>query len=75
MMVYIDSGFKTSLFIHECLSQQMGKYREVSLLKWMNKRKVSLIQKDPQKGAIFSNYRPITCLPIMTENKFDRRQF
>ena len=32
---------------------------------WMVKGRTVLIQKDPQKGNVASNYRPIACLPIM----------
>ena len=32
---------------------------------WMTKGRTVLIQKDPNKGIIPSNYRPITCLPLM----------
>ena len=31
----------------------------------MTKGITTLIRKDPQQGSIPSNYRPITCLPIM----------
>ena len=32
---------------------------------WMVKGRTVLIQKDPSKGTVASNYRPIACLPIM----------
>ena len=32
---------------------------------WMVKGRTVLIQKDPAKGTVASNYRPIACLPIM----------
>ena len=32
---------------------------------WMTKGKTVLIMKDKAKGNIASNYRPITCLPLM----------
>ena len=32
---------------------------------WMVRGRTVLIQKDPAKGAHASNYRPITCLPMM----------
>lgn len=32
---------------------------------WMVKGRTVLIQKDPAKGKAVSNYRPITCLPLM----------
>ena len=32
---------------------------------WMVKGRTVLIQKDPAKGSVAGNYRPITCLPLM----------
>ena len=32
---------------------------------WMTKGKTTLTQKDPSKGTVPNNYRPITCLPMM----------
>ena len=32
---------------------------------WMVKGRTVLIQKDPTKGILVSNYRPIACLPLM----------
>ena len=32
---------------------------------WLTKGKTALVQKDPAKGNIASNYRPIACLPLM----------
>ena len=32
---------------------------------WMTRRRPSLLQKDKSKGNVASNYRPITCLPLM----------
>ena len=32
---------------------------------WMVKKSTVLIQKDSAKGTVVSNYRAITCLPIM----------
>ena len=31
---------------------------------WMTKGRITLIQKDPNKGTAPNNYRPITCLPM-----------
>ena len=31
----------------------------------LTRRRTSLLQKDKSKGKIASNYRPITCLPLM----------
>ena len=38
---------------------------EENILIWLTKGKIILIQEDSQKGTILSNYRPITCLPMM----------
>ena len=32
---------------------------------WMTTGRTALIQKDQEKGNVASNYRPITCLPVM----------
>ena len=32
---------------------------------WFNKGRTALLQKDKSKGNIASNYKPITCLPLM----------
>ena len=32
---------------------------------WLTKGRATLLQKDKSKGNITSNYRPITCLPLM----------
>ena len=32
---------------------------------WLTKGRTALLQKDKSKGDIASNYRPITCLPLM----------
>ena len=44
--------------LNECL--QLG-----ATPAWMTKGRTILIQKDKSKGNIASNYRPITCLPLM----------
>ena len=31
----------------------------------LNRGRTSLLQKDKSKGNVTSNYRPITCLPLM----------
>ena len=32
---------------------------------WMTKGRTTLIMKDKSKGNVASNYRPITCLPLI----------
>ena len=32
---------------------------------WLTRGRTSLLQKDRSKGNVASNYRPITCLPLM----------
>ena len=32
---------------------------------WMTKGRTVLVQKDPAKGTVVGNYRPIACLPLM----------
>ena len=32
---------------------------------WFTRGRTSLLQKDKRKGNVASNYRPITCLPLM----------
>ena len=33
--------------------------------RWLTRERTSLLQKDKSKGNVTSNYRPITCLPLM----------
>ena len=52
--------------IHDRLATEMNKcIQKTEILKWMTKGKPSLIQKDPLRGRAPTNYRPITCLPMM----------
>ena len=39
--------------------------QETEIPEWMPKKKTTLIQKDTLKRTAPSNYRPITCLPMM----------
>ena len=32
---------------------------------WLTRERTAFLQKDKSKGNIGSNYRPITCLPLM----------
>ena len=40
-------------------------YRQWFCPGWLTRERTSLLQKDKCKGNIASNYRPITCLPLM----------
>nr|XP_054749778.1 uncharacterized protein LOC129255450 [Lytechinus pictus] len=52
--------------LHERLSLQMNEIVvNGNPPEWMTKGRTVLIPKDPTKGNIPSNYRPITCLPIL----------
>ena len=58
--------FKKLLSLHECLTEAL----QVCLSNgevpgWMVKGRTVLIQKDPAKGTVAGNYRPIACLPLM----------
>ena len=59
--------FKKFTSFHERLALEMNRTGEqdAQVPEWMTKGKTILIQKDPSKGTIPNNYRPITCLPIM----------
>uniref|UniRef100_A0A3B3HMT5 Carbohydrate sulfotransferase n=1 Tax=Oryzias latipes TaxID=8090 RepID=A0A3B3HMT5_ORYLA len=48
--------------LHERLAAQMNQLlKEVTHPEWLTEGRTILIQKDPSKGAVPSNYRPITC--------------
>ena len=52
-----------------CMHQAMAKSLQACLdegnvPEWMVKGRTVLIQKDPAKGTVASNYRPIACLPL-----------
>jgi hypothetical protein len=52
--------------LHHRLCQQLGEILKTgTAARWMTTGRTVLIPKDPAKGNIPSNYRPITCLPIM----------
>ena len=58
-MGYMDSGFKKS---PPSVAIEMNRYlEEADIPKWMTKGKSMVIQKEPDKGTILSNFRPITC--------------
>ena len=57
---------KNFKLLHERTTQQLqGCVRQKDVPEWMTTGRTALIQKDEEKGNIASNYRPITCLPVM----------
>ena len=60
------SWSKTFTSINERLSLEMYKCLKIAHVpEYMTKGRTKLIQKDPNKGTVPNNYRPITCLPTM----------
>ena len=58
--------FKKFVSVHPKLVKALERcVSEGNVPEWMVKGRTVLIQKDPAKGTAPSNYRPITCLPIM----------
>ena len=58
--------FKRFSNLHSRIAQHLQECVETgSVPEWMTTGRTSLIQKDVGKGKIASNYRPITCLPLM----------
>ena len=52
--------------LHDTITVQLDDYlRTGEVPLWMTKGRTCLIQKDASKGNIVTNYRPITCLPLM----------
>ena len=49
---------KVRLQLKECLDSGF-------VPSWLTRGRTSLLQKDKSKGNVASNYRPITCLPLM----------
>ena len=63
MMAYTDFDFKIHVHPRQDASTMSKCLEEVRIPKCMTKGKTTL--KDPPKGTIHSNYRPIRCLPMM----------
>ena len=58
--------FKKFPSLHENLTEALKDCLESGETpEWMVKGRTVLIQKDPVKGTLVSNYRPIACLPLM----------
>ena len=51
--------------MHTYLTQYLAHCLEGDTPEWMTKGRTVLIQKDKSKGIESSNYRPITCLPLV----------
>ena len=49
---------RVRLQLQECLDSGF-------VLSWLNRERTSLLQKEKSKGNVASNYRPITCSPLM----------
>ena len=51
--------------MYKTLRKHLEKCLEDGTPDWMTKERMILIQKDEGKGNTASNYRPITCLPLL----------
>ena len=52
--------------LHERVRLQLKECLDCGFVpSWLTRRRTSLLQKDKSKGNAASNYRPITCLPLM----------
>ena len=52
--------------LHQRIAIQLNQcVNEGCVPHWMTKGRTTLIMKDPEKGTVPCNYRPITCLPLM----------
>ena len=58
--------FKKFSSLHPSLCKSLQRcLSEGDVPGWMTKGRTVLIQKDPAKGTVAGNYRPIACLPLM----------
>ena len=54
--------------LHERLRLQLKECLDSGLMpSWLTRGRTSLLQKDKSKSNVASNYRPITCLPLMSK--------
>ena len=52
--------------LHERVRLQLKECLDTGFVpNWLTRGRTSLLQKDKSKGNVASNYRPITCLPLM----------
>ena len=64
----LSPGFWLKNFnsLHERVRLQLKECLDSAFVpSWLTRGRTSLIQKDKSKGNVASNYRPITCLPLM----------
>ena len=64
----IVQGFWLKNFssLHERVSLQLKECLDDGFVpSWLTKGRTPLLQKDKSKGNVASNYRPLTCFPIM----------
>ena len=53
-------------FLHERVRLQLKERLDSGFVpSWLNRGRTSLLHKDKRKDNVASNYRPITCLPLM----------
>ena len=52
--------------LHERVRLQLKECLNIGFVpSWLNRGRTSLLQKDKSKGNVASNYKPVTCLPLM----------
>ena len=49
----------------ECRRNLQNNLENGNVLMWMTKGRTPLMQNDEEKGKAASNYRPITCMPLL----------
>ena len=60
------SWLKNFSSLHEMVRLQLKECLDSgSVPSWLIRERTSLLQKDKSKGNVASNYRPISCLPLM----------
>ena len=58
--------FKNFSSLHERVRLQLKECLDSGFVpSWLTRRRTSLLQKDKSKGNVASDYRPITCFPLM----------
>ena len=60
------SWLKNFSSLHESVRLQLKECLDSGFVpSWLTRGRTSLLQKDKSKGNVASNYRPITCLPLI----------